>query len=95
MRRMHESVGWRRLYEVAMLELNLAELPNAIAAARSAMELRIQELRTAAEGEGMTSTEIREIADAMHSLRSLERHECAPLNVSTPASDLSVQEKAS
>lgn len=95
MRRMQLKREWRGLYEAAMLELNRAELPNAIGAARSAMEERIQELRAALDGDGMNSTELREIADAQHSLRSLERHECDPLPVSHPALDMAAREKAS
>jgi hypothetical protein len=72
---MAQQSKWRELHQAAMLELNREELLNSIVAARSAMNDRIQELR-ATGGEGGHSAELRAIADALHSLQSLERVEC-------------------
>lgn len=100
MLRMAEQAKWRELHQAAMLELNRGELRNAIAAARSAMEERIQELRAVQGGEAGNSTEMRAIADALHSLQSLERSECQvldvePANLLVPEAGIAFPRKAS
>ena len=65
---------WNTKYGAAMLELDPAKLQTYILTARSAIEQRMQELRSAGILHGQ-STELQALSDALRTLRSLERVE--------------------
>jgi hypothetical protein len=61
------NVGWRHLYEAAMLEVDDGRLPTRIADARRAMHDRVEEVLT-----NPSSDEHRVLGDALRALRILE-----------------------
>ena len=69
---MTEAVQWQQLYQAAMLELNPAELHVRIARALQAMREREEQLT---QSNSRSLEERRAIADALHSLATLERVE--------------------
>jgi hypothetical protein len=73
---MPHNAHWNVMYQAAMLELDPARLQASIDLARSIMERRIEELRTAATLNPENSAEMQMIMDAQNNLRALERLEC-------------------
>ena len=73
---MPQDAHWKVMYQAAMLELNPARLQASIDLAHSAMQRRIEELKTAGTQHNGNCAEMQEIMDAQNSLRTLERLEC-------------------
>ncbi len=73
---MTQDAYWNVMYQAAMLELNPAKLRASIDLARSAMQRRIEELKTAGTEHNGNSAEMQMIMDAQNTLRTLERLEC-------------------
>ena len=71
---MYTQDDWNTKYGAAMLELDPAKLQSCILSARSAIEQRVNELRTAGSIHGQ-SAELQALSDALRSLRTLERVE--------------------
>ena len=69
---MTEAVQWQQLYQAAMLELNPAELHVKIARALQAIREREEQLT---QSDSRSLEEQGAIADAVHSLTTLERLE--------------------
>jgi hypothetical protein len=92
---MPQDAQWNVLYEAAMLELDPARLRANIEIARSAIERRIQELRSAGTHDNGNSTEMQRIADALNSLRTLERLECKTPGIGNNEAGTSTWDRAS
>jgi len=92
---MPQDAHWNVMYKAAMLELNPARLQASIDLARSAMQRRIEELRTVGTLGKENSAEMQMIADALHSLRTLERFECPIPHSGNDADGNSIRERAS
>ncbi|MGB6387557.1 MAG: hypothetical protein WBD25_11170 [Terriglobales bacterium] len=70
---MTTNVGWRELYQAAMLELRPEELRLRIDNAERAIQQRIAELR---QGDFNSKEELRALDDALRGLRVLASTEC-------------------
>ena len=73
---MTHGSSWMNLYQAAMVELDEARLPGSIAVARGAIERRMDELRAPGPADNGNAEESRKLANALQSLRDLERLEC-------------------
>ena len=72
---MNQEYPWRKLYEAAMLELDRIKLQERVDAAYAALRHRTEELMMG-DNPGAASLEERQaLADALHSLRTLEKLE--------------------
>ena len=67
------NVGWRELYQAAMLELRPEELRWRIDAAERAIQQRFAELR---QNDSYSEEESRALDDALRGLRVLDSTEC-------------------
>jgi hypothetical protein len=67
------QVGWRELYQAALLELRPEELRTRIDDAEKAIQQRIAELR---QDDSSSNEELRALDDAMRGLRVLIGTEC-------------------
>ena len=77
---MNQEFPWRKLYEEAMLELDRIKLQERVDAAYAALRHRTEELMMG-DNPGAASLEERQaLADALHSLRTLEKLELRPLD---------------
>ncbi len=72
---MKKDYPWRKLYEAAMIELEPKKLQERIEAAQAALQQRTQELLVADDRDGSALEERLAIADAVHSLRTLQKVE--------------------
>ena len=72
---MKKDYPWRKLYEAAMIELEPKKLQERIEAAQAAPQQRTQELLVADDRDGSALEERLAIADAVHSLRTLQKVE--------------------
>lgn len=92
---MPPDTHWNVMYQAAILELNPARLQANIDLARSAMERRVEELRTAGTLNKENSAEMQMIMDARNNLRTLEQVECAITQNGNNEDDNLIREKAS
>ncbi|HKN16389.1 MAG TPA: hypothetical protein VJX47_05585 [Candidatus Sulfotelmatobacter sp.] len=76
---MKKEYPWRKLYEAAMLELDPKKLQERIEAAHAALQQCAQELLVADDRDGGPLEERLAIADALHSLRTLQKVELGSL----------------
>jgi hypothetical protein len=67
------QVGWRELYQAALLELHPEELRTRIDDAEKAIQQRITELR---QDDSSSNEELRALDDALRGLRVLISTEC-------------------
>ena len=67
---MHSVYAWQQYYEQAILETNRSRLPVLVRAARAAIEVRVDQLRSTSDG---SATERQAIEDALAGLRLLEK----------------------
>jgi len=61
------SMGWRKMYEAALLETDTAKLKERVSVADTAIVARIKELS------GQSSEELSALTDAIHALNILRR----------------------
>jgi|HubBroStandDraft_6_1064221.scaffolds.fasta_scaffold986522_1 hypothetical protein len=74
----NQEFPWRKLYEAAILELDRIKLQERVDTAYAALRQRTEELMMG-DHPGTGSLEERQaLADALHSLRSLEKLELRP-----------------
>lgn len=69
---MTQGILWQELYKAAMAERDQTKLQKRIEAAHAAIQRRIEELKLGS-GHDQSSTEKQAIADALHSLRTLQK----------------------
>jgi hypothetical protein len=74
---MNAKYGWQELYQSAVLELRIEDLPQRIAAAENAIQQRITELRSDDSG---AAEEHLALDDALRMLRFLAVTECKAPN---------------
>lgn len=92
---MNPTYGWQELYQSAVLELRIEDLPQRIAAAENAIQKRIIELRSDDSG---AAEERLALDDALRMLRFLVVTECKAPNTTaagTPAAGKIPEQAAS
>ena len=92
---MPQDAHWKVMYQAAMLELNPARLQASIDLAHSAMQRRIEELKTAGTQHNGNCAEMQNIMDAQNSLRTLERLECPISHTGNHEDGNSIRDRAS